>query len=628
MDNLSKLQAQVEAEISQITHESLNTLRELWHETYEASMGEDNFMIMSNHVRSFYDEIIQETVKRKSVIVEDIQKLHDEASNLRRLLQIDFQLSPKKNIPLHSLRAYLDESLKNLRQQLKRRKDEIYELLVEQEDLCDDLGEECRELVDDPLPTAEDLEDFKRYLDKLKGVREERTTEVIQLRRDIKLSLMTLEISLITEADKALVNSMTLPIKTEHLQKLRDMKEEFSSRCRNLATSIDSTRKKLVILWDYLEVGEDVRQRYAGYSEICQTTLDKLQEELMRREKEKKQNIKKVVDKIREEIAFWWNKTLKSDLEMSRFSNFTSELYTEDLLTLHEMELEQLKFFYHSNEKIFELIEERKTLWDQMKSLEKSANNPNRFNNRGGQLLKEERERKTISSKLPKIEKELRELVQAYEKTNLKKFTMFGESVEEVIYNDHEKRKLEKEKLMSARKMIKSTTPTHSRLLTPMPSRTNITGFTSIINNKAKTVGAKPAAVPSMKRKMGRHPDESIAKRSILKELASPNLFVRPKSVKKPVKPIKVIATMQNRNGNRRSSGKQKRLSGKLVARGIAPRIKINSQTDSDSISYECFESYLGDRSPCRSSLMKSPVKKKSPTPSPSKKTKDLPIIM
>lgn len=357
------------------------------------------------------------------------------------------------------------------------------------------LGEECRELVDDPLPTAEDLENFRRYLDRLKGVREERTAEVIQLRRDIKLSLMTLEISLMCEADKSLLNGMTLPIKKEYLEQLRDMKDEFSSRCRNLATSIESTRRKLVILWDYLEVGEDVRQRYAGFSEVCQTTLNKLEEELMRREKEKKQNIKKVVDKIREEIAFWWNKTLKSDLEMSRFSNFTSELYTEDLLTLHEMELEQLKFFYHSNEKIFELIEERKTLWDQMKSLEKSANNPNRFNNRGGQLLKEEKERKTISSKLPKIEKELKELVQAYEKMNLKKFTMFGESVEDVIYNDHETRKLEKEKLMSARKMIKSTTPTpiaHSRLLTPMPSRSNITGCTSIINKKAKTVAAKP----------------------------------------------------------------------------------------------------------------------------------------
>lgn len=65
--------AEVEAEISQITHESLNTLKELWQETYEASMGQDNFMIMSNHVRSFYEEIIQETVKRKTVIMEDIQ---------------------------------------------------------------------------------------------------------------------------------------------------------------------------------------------------------------------------------------------------------------------------------------------------------------------------------------------------------------------------------------------------------------------------------------------------------------------------------------------------------------------------------------------------------------------------
>ncbi|XP_055679225.1 protein regulator of cytokinesis 1-like [Lutzomyia longipalpis] len=659
MDNYCQVQEQVEAEIAKITHESLSSLKSLWDETFEKEICEENVRIMVDHVRAFYDEIIEETKSRKAVILSDIQKLHEEASTIRRLLHVDFELSPKKGLPLHNLRAHLDESLKALRGQLKRRKEEITELLVEQESLCQELGEECRDLVEDPLPTAEDLEEFRRHLGTLKGIKQERIAQVLQLRKEIKLNLMTLEITLTSESDLALLTGHKLPIKKNNLRQLQEMKEEFDGLCRDLSSHIETMQKKLVILWDYLEVDDEVRQYFSKFTEICQTTHDKLRAELDRCETMKKQNIKKIVDKIREEIVHWWDKTLKSDLEISRFSNFTSELYTEDLLSLHEIELERLKIFYANNERIFDLIEERRLLWEQMLALEKSASNPNRFNNRGGQLLREEKERKKVASKLPKIEAQLVELVQKYEATEGKKFMMRGQFVEDVIANDHEKRKQEKEKVMSARKMVKGATPLmgNSRLLTPMPNRTNATGYLStVIRQKAKTTGAKPA--PSVKRKMGPHPEESLAKRSILKDLASPNVFVKPRTVKKVTKPPKIVATM-HMAGKRRSSGRHRRLSGRNRSRGSIPKIR-ESSTDSDSTSYEFFETYLDGRSPCRSSMMLKPpvendklnpdtphcsklpptrtpasgdqksIVSRANTPSPSKKlsTKNLPLII
>lgn len=45
---------------------------------------------------------------------------------------------------------------------------------------------------------------------------------------------------------------------------------------------------------------------------------------------------------------------------------------------------------------IFELLEERDNLWQKMANLAQRATDPNRFNNRGGQLLVEEKERKVI----------------------------------------------------------------------------------------------------------------------------------------------------------------------------------------------------------------------------------------
>lgn len=47
---------------------------------------------------------------------------------------------------------------------------------------------------------------------------------------------------------------------------------------------------------------------------------------------------------------------------------------------------------------IFELVVTRKNLWLKMTELEARATEPGRYHNRGGQLLKEEKERKAIAS--------------------------------------------------------------------------------------------------------------------------------------------------------------------------------------------------------------------------------------
>ena len=47
--------------------------------------------------------------------------------------------------------------------------------------------------------------------------------------------------------------------------------------------------------------------------------------------------------------------------------------------------------------RIFDLLQERETLWEKMKELDQRANDPDRFHNRGGQLLAEEKERKNTT---------------------------------------------------------------------------------------------------------------------------------------------------------------------------------------------------------------------------------------
>lgn len=105
--------------------------------------------------------------------------------------------------------------------------------------------------------------------------------------------------------------------------------------------------------------------------------------------------------------------------------------------------------------KLFEKYEDYRNLWERLIDLEAKENDPNRFTNRGGKLLKEERDRKLINVNLPKVQNEILELASEYEQLTRKKFTVFGVSIEEAIATDYAQRKHQKNKQLSARKACK-----------------------------------------------------------------------------------------------------------------------------------------------------------------------------
>lgn len=105
--------------------------------------------------------------------------------------------------------------------------------------------------------------------------------------------------------------------------------------------------------------------------------------------------------------------------------------------------------------------------------MDAKQNEPNRFNNRGGQLLREEKERKIADAKIPKIEKEIAALVEEYYEKSKRKFTINGECLVEMMEHDWESYRGSKELLKSARKVV--ATPAHTKTpRTPMSSRAQL----------------------------------------------------------------------------------------------------------------------------------------------------------
>lgn len=73
--------------------------------------------------------------------------------------------------------------------------------------------------------------------------------------------------------------------------------------------------------------------------------------------------------------------------------------------------------------------------------LEENASGANRYKNRGGNLLQEEKERNKLSKMIPKLEADIFALCEEYKTNNGgASFTTFGETPEAVIQKMHEKR--------------------------------------------------------------------------------------------------------------------------------------------------------------------------------------------
>ena len=79
-------------------------------------------------------------------------------------------------------------------------------------------------------------------------------------------------------------------------------------------------------------------------------------------------------------------------------------MFSDDALSAHESELDRMKGFYADNAAVFKLVAKREKLWKQWLDFESKAGDPTRlFNDRGGKLQKELKQRNSVSKELPKV---------------------------------------------------------------------------------------------------------------------------------------------------------------------------------------------------------------------------------
>lgn len=118
--------------------------------------------------------------------------------------------------------------------------------------------------------------------------------------------------------------------------------------------------------------------------------------------------------KLRTKLSELWKQCYCTEQAKQSFKYFEDDCYTEDLLDLHELEIEKWQSFYRHNQDLLTAIKRHEELWRKVQSLDNSAASSNRYKNRGGKLLQEEKERNKLQKLIPKTEEQITELAQLY----------------------------------------------------------------------------------------------------------------------------------------------------------------------------------------------------------------------
>lgn len=371
-------------------------------------------------------------------------------------------------MPLMVYQEKLDSDLNEMRVRYRQKMDQIEQCLKTQSILCTELNENLRELSTDPLASDSEIYEFEKYLIELKAEKVRRLSEIERLQ---------LEIHVLSEGMGLEANEFEFhrPDPTrENIKVLENKRDLYAKEKENLKIECDQILEKLKLLWECLECPEDTQENFMRIAmEYKISSRNELRRELKACKAARQANLKQVIENIRIKLIEQWNKIYKSQQERDSFEFLRMDTYTEDLFQLHQLELEECVRFFNDNKDIFDLYQKRNQWWEKKKALDAKQNEPNRYNNRGGQLLKEEKERRQTDNEIPKIEQRIKALAEEFRRVNDRDFTINGVCIIDLIEQEREAYNDSKELLKSARKA--APTPSKAAMTPRTPSRLQTT---------------------------------------------------------------------------------------------------------------------------------------------------------
>ncbi|XP_056269270.1 protein regulator of cytokinesis 1b isoform X2 [Pseudoliparis swirei] len=478
------------AEAVSCLNKALCRLKDIWE---EIGIPEDQRLqrtnVVKNHIKTLLDMMIKEEESLKSRLLGSIESCRAEMEKLYLELQLPgfeqeagiSMLQQEKNIRTQ-VEALLTERARRMRQ--------LAALLDRDRELSDVLCAAPYGIDAAAAPTPEQLESFGQHVANQDAEKARRYAEFTELKRRIAALMAALdrvpESSF--EKDAVCEDEDAFCLSRDNIAALELLAAQLEERRAEMEAACEAVREQVRRLWGRLAVPPEEREALGEHMAASRRrNLEALRAEVERLEELKLLNIRNVTDAIRSELAAFWDKCFFSAEQRRAFAPYASEDFTEELLSQHDAELQRLKQHHEDHQQLFDGVHQWEDSWRLYLELEKKATDPSRFTNRGGNLLKEEKQRTELHKSLPKLEKKLKAQIDAWESEQGAEFLVGGQKFLQYVEEQWEQHRGEKEKEKQERHLKKSKqteedmqfgtavrTPTKRRLLgaqTPNKSR-------------------------------------------------------------------------------------------------------------------------------------------------------------
>ncbi|KAM9375381.1 protein regulator of cytokinesis 1-like [Pholidichthys leucotaenia] len=480
---------------------ALVKLKDIWD---EIGIPEEQRLQRTNdvhkHIKGLLDLMIAEEEELKKRLLKNIEINRKELNKLCNELQLPL-FEEEDSCSMLQMEKNSRTRLEVMMEHKKQRMEELTDLTAKDRELCDLMCTTPFCIDKESVPSLKQLEMYRAYIEDLTKEKECRHDEFVSIKKEIIVCMDDLErqpetsfeMDVMCEDEEAfcLSNDNIAALKLL-LTQLQERKVENELRCSGYCTKIQA-------LWERLQIPQEEREAMSEHmGHTKKRNIEALQAEVERLEVLKMQSIQSVTEAVRAEIALLWGKCFYSPEQQQAFTPYHDEDFTEELLEMHEAEVTSLKKYYEGHKELFEGVCKWEDNWTLYLELDKKANDPSRFNNRGGNLLKEEKQRAELQKSLPKLEKSLKAQIDAWEQEHSKDFLVNGQKFLEYVQEQWDQHHTEKEKEKLERQMKKTKQIQEEMLYgaTKTPSKRRI-GATPTVGKVKKFNGTSIFSTPT-----------------------------------------------------------------------------------------------------------------------------------
>ncbi|XP_042903473.1 protein regulator of cytokinesis 1 [Parasteatoda tepidariorum] len=343
----------------------------------------------------------------------------------------------------------------NLSKEIERLKDLKHERLKKYQGLRGVEAVYCRLLGTEKIalssftgvPSENNLLEIEKHIQKLSKMQDDRQKKFCRFRKELSTIFEVTELSPETSFEKEVISCENVSSLSD--ETFRSL-EEMLSKTQRKKVELEDQKKflmdELSTLWEELCIPNSKRMKFlSAYMDCKVSTINALEKEVDVCKKIKEEKFKKHIKTLEDELKKLWDKCYITDSVKSHFSMQLMRNNNDEIIDAYEHELSKWKKYYEEVGDILIKVEKRQNLWNMLMELEENVSNPHRLQNRGGNLLQEEKDRKKLQKELPTLEDSIFNDIDLYQSKFGKPFLFYGEDYRNYVTRQWQDRRNKKD---------------------------------------------------------------------------------------------------------------------------------------------------------------------------------------